>query len=305
MFRNFSEIINFVKGNSFDLKVAIAGAEKRTSIEAAEQMITEKIAAPILFGKKEIIEKKASEMFPNIKFEIIDCEDDEKSSHCAVDYAFEGKADIILKGGVPTATLLKAVLRKENGLKESDVLTDILIYEDPTSEEGKLIAVADGGMIPLPGVKEKIAIAQAGSKVLKKLGIETPKIALISAVEKPSPKIQSTMDAVTIKEKIANGEVKIDGIVDGPFAIDNVISKEAAEIKGIDSPLAGSADMLLMPNIETGNVMGKILNYYLHAANGHVIMGAKVPVLITSRADDSATKLNSVALGIIVSMKGN
>ena len=138
--------------------------------------------------------------------------------------------------------------------------------------------------------------------VFNKLDFEKPKVAYISAVEKATEKIESTMDAVKIKELQKSGEFEINAYLDGPFAIDNVISKESAKIKGIDSVMAGEADILVVPNIETGNVLGKLASYYGKAENGHVIMGAKIPVLITSRADDAKAKLNSVALGILVSV---
>ena len=167
----------------------------------------------------------------------------------------------------------------------------------------RLIGLTDGGLIPLPDLPTKVEMTRSAVKVFHKLGFEKPKVAYISAVEKVTAKIQSTVDAGAIKKMQLDGELDdINAYLDGPFAIDNVISKESAEIKGIDSVMAGNADILVVPNIETGNVLGKLVNYYGHAKNGHVITGAKVPILITSRSDDAETKLNSVALGVLVSM---
>jgi len=304
MFKTFEEIINAAKISEKKQRVAIVGSEKLVAIEAGIDILNENIGIPIFFGN----EKKIKEILLKIPFEkeleIINTVSDEESATKAVDLVLEGKIDLILKGTVSTATLLKAVLRKENGLKESSVLSDVFIYEDPMAEKNnkRLIGLSDGGLIPLPDLETKIEITKSAVKVFKKLGFEKPKVAYISAVEKVTDKIKSTTDAAEIKRRYETGEFKIDAFIDGPFAIDNVISEESAKIKGINSVMAGEADILIVPNIETGNVLGKLANYYGHAQNGHVILGAKVPVLITSRADDAKTKLNSVALGIITSM---
>lgn len=304
MFKNFDEIIAEVKKKSKKQRVAVVAAEKKNVLEAAEEMIAENLAEPVLFGVKAEIEKSLREMGSKHTYEIVDCKDDESSAHKAVDMAAAGTIDLILKGKLDTSVLLKAVLRKENGIKVSPILSDVLVYEDPMRSEGdkRLIGLTDGGLIPLPDLETKIEMTKTAVKVFHKLGFEKPKVAYISAVEKPTEKIQSTMDAAEIKRRHEAGELKIDAYLDGPFAIDNVISKESAEIKGITSVMAGCADILVVPNIETGNVLGKLANYYGKAQNGHVIMGVKVPILITSRADDARTKLNSVALGIIASM---
>ncbi len=305
MFKSYAEIIGRVKENQDKQRVAIVAAGKKGVLEAAVQITEENLAVPVLFGNKNEIELLLKEMNCTHSFEIVDCADDNESAHTAVDHAAEGRINLILKGRLDTATLLKAVLRKENGLKESSVLSDILVYEDPMAEnedEKRLIGLTDGGLIPLPDLNTKIEITKSGVKVFKKLGFDKPKVAYISAVEKATPRIQSTVDAVEIKRMQAEGEIEIDAYLDGPFAIDNVISKRAAEIKGIDSVMAGCADILVVPNIEAGNVLGKLVTYYGKARNGHVIMGAKVPILITSRADDAATKMYSVALGILASM---
>jgi len=304
MFRTFSEIIESVKKSEKKQRVAIVGAEKKVAIEAAADIVNEGLGDSILFGNKEKIESIIKEFGFTAKMEIVDCSDDSESSHRAVDYAFEGKADLILKGTVPTPVLIKAILRKENGLRKSSLLSDVFVYEDPMKNEGdkRLIGLTDGGLIPLPTLEEKIEMTKSSVNVFHKLGFDKPKVAYISANEKPTAKIPSTMDAAEIKKRYESGEIEINAYLDGPFAIDNVISEYAAKIKGIDSVMAGSADILVVPNIETGNVLGKLVTYYGNAKNGHVITGAKVPILITSRADDAKTKLYSVALGILASM---
>ncbi len=302
MIRCFDEMFEKLRKSDVLKRIAVVGASKKVAVEAALDIVEAGLGRPVLFGNQQEINSFAGEKSENL--EIVDCETDEKSAHTAVDYVKKGEIDIILKGSVPTATLMKAVLRRENGLKSSPVLSDVFIYEDPMRKEGdkRLIGLTDGGLIPAPDLETKIAITESAVDVFHSLGFEKPKVAYISAVEKVTDKIPSTVDAAEIKKRHENGEIKINAHLDGPFAIDNVISKKAAEIKGIDSVMAGSADILVMPNIETGNVLGKLVNYYGNAQNGHVIKGASVPVLITSRADDSRTKLNSVALGILASM---
>lgn len=303
MFRSFDEIISEVKKNVKKQRVAVVGADKKVVIEAATDIVIENIGEPVLFGSVEKIRALISGTVLENKVEIVDCFDPETCCSRAVDYAFEGNVDLILKGTVETAMLMKAIFRKENGLKDSPVISDVLVFEDPIDKKNqRLIGLTDGGLIPLPDLETKIEMTRSAVKIFHKLGFEKPKVAYISAVEKVSPKIQSTVDAAEIQRRKRAGELEdINAYLEGPYAIDNVISEYAAKIKGIESVMAGSADILVMPNIESGNVLGKIANYWGNAQNGHVITGAKVPILITSRADDARTKLNSVVLGILVS----
>lgn len=305
MFKTFDDILAKVKNAEKKQRVAVVGSEKSVVIEAALDIVRENIGEPVLFGAEDTVTELVKGTELEGKAEIVDCEDMETCCHKAVDYAVDGKVDLILKGTVDTAKLMKAIFRKENGLKDSPIISDVLVFEDPIAKDNKrLIGLTDGGLIPLPDLDTKIEMTRSAVKVFHKLGFEKPKVAYISAVEKVSPKIQSTVDAAEIQKRKEEGKLEdINAYLEGPFAIDNVISDYAAKIKGIDSVMAGNADILVMPNIETGNVLGKIANYWANAANGHVITGAKVPVLITSRADDAKTKLNSVALGILVSMK--
>ena len=303
-YKTFDEILSFARKQEKKQRVAIVGSTKEVVIEAAADVVKSGVGIPVLFGdKKKTLEIMKSMNAPDM--EIVHCVDDAEAPATAAKFADANKVDLILKGSVPTAMLMKAIFSKELSLRVSPVLSDVFIYEDPMQPEGdkRLIGLTDGGLIPLPDLPTKIEMTRSAVKVFHKLGFEKPKVAYISAVEKVTNKIQSTVDAGAIKEMQAKGKLSdINAYLDGPFAIDNVISKESAEIKGIDSVMAGNADILVVPNIETGNVLGKLVNYYGHAKNGHVITGAKVPILITSRSDDAETKLNSVALGVLVSI---
>ncbi len=303
-YKTFREILQYAQTRTVKQRVAVVGSEKSVVIEAAADIIAAGIGVPVLFGNEEKTKALIAELnAPDM--EIVPADSDVDAAEQAARYAADKKIDLILKGSVATAVLMKAVLNKKVGLRKSSVLSDVFIYEDPmrSDNDKRLIGLTDGGLIPLPDLETKIAITRSAVEVFHKLGFEKPRVAYISAVEKVSDKIQSTVDAAAIKGMQEKGKLSdIEAFLDGPFAIDNVISHDAARIKGIDSVMAGEADILVVPNIETGNVLGKLANYYGHAQNGHVITGAAVPVLITSRADDAQTKLNSVALGIAVSM---
>jgi len=254
------------------------------------------IADFLLIGDKaEIIEliKKIDNSMTK-EFEYISEKDDILCVKKGVKAVLEGRADVILKGRTATSVLMKGILDKSTGLAQGGIMSDVFIYET----EEKLIMMSDGGIVINPGVKEKVAMIRNAVQVAHALGNPSPKVALLAAVEVVNPKMQATLDAAEIVEMNKNGDFK-DCIIDGPFALDMAISREAARIKGVNSPVAGDADILIMPNIESGNVFGKAITYYGKLRVAHVLIGAKVPVLITSRADDAMTKMLSIALGNI------
>ncbi len=276
--------------------VAIPGADASSVIKAACIAKKNHIADFLLIGNKKKIEELIEIEDRSLvgEFEILNENDAEQSVFKAIQAIRNNKADLLLKGHITTAELMKAVLDKENGIKAEGILSDVLVFE----YNQKLTLMSDGGIVLYPDIEEKIALINNAVAVAKKLDSDIPKVALLAAIEKTNPKMKSTMDAATITEMNRKG--KLEGsIIDGPFALDIAVSKHAAKIKKIDSPVAGNADILIMPNIEAGNIFGKALTYYAHFKVGHVIMGAKVPILVTSRADDAQTKLNSIALGMI------
>ena len=193
---------------------------------------------------------------------------------------------------------LRAVLNKEWGLRKSSLLSHVMIYDVPLYH--KLLFLTDGGMIPYPELKDKVGIVNNAVMVAKKLSINMPKVAPICAVEVVNPSMQATIDASVLTSMYKRGQIK-GCIIDGPLALDNAINKEAAEHKGIVSDVAGDADILLVPNIESGNFLGKSLSYFANAQNAGVIVGAKCPVVLVSRADSAKSKLYSIALGSVIS----
>lgn len=294
--QNFNEMLEIVRKKERK-KAIIAAAQTESVLDAAILAYREGIADSILVGNASAIKKILTEMAPDLvdKFEIIDCGDDlAKAASISVELAKTGKGHIILKGKTDTAVLLKAVLDKEKGLRTSDVISDVLAYEHPDG----IKLMSDGGINILPELNEKAAIIRNAVQVAHALGMPNPKVALLSAVEAVNPKMPSTVDASLLS--IMNARGQITGCqVEGPLAFDNAIDIEAAKIKGIMSPVAGLADILIVPNIESGNIFGKALTYYCHYRVAHVVMGTKVPILIPSRADDGETKMLCMAMGLI------
>ncbi len=300
MIKNFNEMLDSARAIE-GKKAIIAGAQGDLPIEAAVLAKKEGLCDSILVGDKakilEILEKNAPEYKDS--FEIIDTGADLVAA-CreSVRLAKENIGHVILKGKADTAILLRAVLDKENGLKQSKVISDILAFEHPE----KILFMGDGGINLAPDVSEKVAIVNAGAQVARAFGVEDPKVAMLCAVEKVNPKMQATVDAAIISAMNKRGQIK-GCTVDGPLAFDNAINEEAAKIKGIKSPVAGKADVLIVPNIEAGNIFGKALTYYCNYRVAHVVMGTKVPILIPSRADNGETKMLCMAMGLLVANK--
>ena len=220
-----------------------------------------------------------------------------KAAAKAVELVTSRRAHFLMKGMMNTSDLLKAVLNKETGLKKEELLSHVMVYDVPSYH--KLILLTDGGMVSYPELKDKVHIINNAVKVAKALEIDNPKVAPICAVEVVNPSMQATIDASVLSQMNKRGQIK-GCLIDGPLALDNAISKEAAEHKGIISEVAGDADILLVPNIESGNFLGKSLTYFARAENAGVIMGAKCPVVLVSRADSAKSKLYSIALGALL-----
>jgi len=295
MIQNFDELILRVK-EARRGTVVIAAAQTESVLDAAILAKKEGLAESILVGDKAAIEALLQQMAPNFadSFEIIDTGADlVAAAKQSVALVKAGKADLILKGKTDTSVLLKAVLDKNNGLRISDVISDVLAYEHPDG----IKLMSDGGINILPELKDKIAIIKNAVQVAHNLGNPNPKVALISAVEAVNPKMPSTIDAALIAKM--NDRKQIPGCtIEGPLAFDNAVDATAAKLKGITSPVGGNADIMIVPNIEAGNIYGKMLTYYCKYRVAHVVMGTKAPILIPSRADDGETKMLCMALGL-------
>jgi phosphate butyryltransferase len=213
--------------------------------------------------------------------------------------AADGMLDVLLKGHLRTDELLRGVLDKDAGLRTGRLLSDVMLYEDTLSGHKRLVGVTDGGLNVAPTLSQKKQILLNALDVMRALGIRRPKMAIMSATEVVSESLPSTMDARTLTAMAALGEFG-DADVYGPLALDNALLESAAKEKGIASPVAGHADCMVVPNIESGNLLGKAVKYLGGSQCGHVVLGAKVPILIPSRVESVDDKINSVSLGVLV-----
>ncbi|MCB5265529.1 MAG: bifunctional enoyl-CoA hydratase/phosphate acetyltransferase [Candidatus Cloacimonetes bacterium] len=295
MIKNFDELIARVKEGKRGTAI-IAAAQTESVLDAAILAKKEGLAESILVGDAKAIQELLNKMSPEYahSFEIVDTGADLTAAAVkAVELINQGKGDLILKGKTDTSMLLRAVLDKEKGLRISEVISDVLAYEHPDG----IKLMSDGGINILPELKEKIAIIKNAVQVAHSLGNPNPKVAILSAVEVVNPKMPATMDAALIAKM--NERRQISGcIIEGPLAFDNAVDIVAAQLKGITSPVGGAADIMIVPNIEAGNIYGKMLTYYCKYRVAHIVMGTKAPILIPSRADDGETKMLCMALGL-------
>ncbi|MBI0576264.1 phosphate butyryltransferase [Neobacillus cucumis] len=279
--------------------VAVAVAEDIVVIKAVLDAIERNLAHFILFGNQGIInrmiEVEQNKVNPVKSLRIVHADTNELAAQLAVKAVSNKEADVLMKGNIPTNVLLKAVLNKEYGLRTGNILSHVAVFEIPNRD--RFTIVTDSGMNINPDLEQKAQIIRNAVAVAKGIGIETPKVAPIAAVEVVNPAMQATVDAAALT--VMNKRGQIDGcIVDGPLALDNAVSILAAEHKGIQSEVAGKADILVVPAIEVGNVLYKSLVYFANAKVGAVIAGAKAPIVLTSRADSAESKLYSLALAI-------
>ena len=276
--------------------VAVASAEDAEVLEAVIEASERGLANFILFGNKEEIEIMLQERSTDVnKFSIRHARSVDQASEFAVKAVFQNEADVLMKGNVPTAVILKAVLNKEYGLRTGKILSHVAVFEVPGYD--RYTIVTDAAMNLAPDLDQKKQILENSVMVARKIGINIPKVAPLAAVEVINPSMQATIDAAALTQMNKRGQIK-DCIVDGPLALDNAVSFEAAEHKGIKSEVAGQSDILLVPTIEVGNVLYKSLMYFANAKVGAIVAGAKAPIVLTSRADSAESKLYSLALAI-------
>ena len=297
MIKSFQEVIQKVKEQKVK-KVAVAVAQDRHVLEAVRDAKEQGIAEGILVGDKNKIEAIAVEISMDLsKFEIIDEANNDKASLKAVELVSTGKADIVMKGLVETANFLRAVLNKEVGLRTGKLMSSVAVLE--LDKFDRLIFLTDAGFNMYPELKDKIDIVKNAVTVAHAVGIEKPKVAPICAVEVVNPSMPATIDAAILSKMNERGQIK-GCVIDGPLALDNALSQEAAAHKGIISEVAGKADVLLMPNIEAGNIMYKSLTYGADCKNCGLLVGTAAPVVLTSRSDSHEAKMYSIAMAALV-----
>ena len=298
MSKNFDDLFSKLKVAE-KKTLAVAVAQDEPVLEAVKAAKDKGIADAILVGDKAKIEEVATKIDMDLtEFEIIHEEDVKKAALKAIELVSSGAADMVMKGLVDTATFLRSVLNKEVGLRTGKLMSHVSVFEIEGID--RLILLTDAAFNTYPDLKQKVQIINNSVMVAKACGIENPKVAPVCAVEVVNPDMPATVDAALLSKMSDRGQIK-GCIVDGPLALDNAISEEAAHHKGVTGLVAGKADILLLPNIDVANVMYKSLTYTAPTKNGGILVGTSAPVILTSRADSFETKVNSIALAALVS----
>jgi len=300
MLKKLSDLHEIVRQKKEPKRLVLAAAHDEHSLEAVSQAAKKKYVEAILVGDadeiRHIAEKNKKIDVSN--FQIIHEQNVGEAVAKSVKLVHYGEADILMKGNVGTSVLLKGVLNKEWGLRKADVLSHIALFEVEAYHH-KLLALTDVAMNIAPDLNTKIGILNNSVEFLKKIGIPIPKVAVLGAVELVNESMPATIDAALLSKMAERGQIK-DCIIDGPLAFDNAISSESAKHKGIKSNVAGDADLLLLPDIEAGNVLYKSFVFFANAKVAAVILGARAPIVLTSRSDKEESKLDSIVLAAAI-----
>lgn len=295
MIKHLSQLMELAKQGTPQRLVVIA-AEDDEVLSAVIEATQEGIIQPILVGQAE----KISQLLIGLKadpsdYTIIPADSLEESALAGLELFKSGQADFIMKGLIDTSILLKNVLNKEYGLRQEGLLSHVMVYE--YERYHKLLGMSDGGMNIAPDLEQKKQIVDNAIRVFHALGYEKINVGVLTAKEKPSEKMPATMDAKALSEMEWPEGVTLAG----PIALDLCLDKASAEVKNFQSPVAGEADIIIVPTIEVGNALGKSITYIGGGESAGIIMGAKVPIVLVSRADTAETKLYSIALGKMIS----
>lgn len=277
---------------------AVAGADHPVAMESARQAASHGLILPVLVGDQDLIRSIAQTMDWNISgCRIVNSPGEDKAPAAAVALARGHEVSALMKGQVHTDALMSAVVNRDTGLRTGRRLSHIFHMTIP--ERDRVLMITDGAVNVLPNTDTKMHITQNAVDLAHALGNTNPKVALLSGTESVLDAMPSSVDAAEVVKRANNGEIT-GATIDGPFAFDNAISPDAARLKGVDSPVAGHADILVAPNIETGNGLFKMMAYFMSATAAGIVMGAQVPIMLTSRADPPEARVASAALAAIV-----
>ena len=280
--------------------VVIAAAQDEVALEAAAMAEEGGVARCVLVGDQHRIEALLWDLGRDPrKFQIVDRQELHEAVETAVRFVREGQGQILMKGKVSSADLLREVLHRERGLRTGRLLSDVFLFDSPLPGEPRLIGITDGGINLAPDLEDKAQILTNALDVFRAIGYEKPKVAVLSAIEQVNPDLPSTVDAVGLARR---GREGVFGPCDvaGPLAMDLAVSAESARRKEVSTPVAGAADILLFPSIEAANIAAKTVQYMTGAEVGHVVVGAAAPILIPSRSESVQAKTNAVALGRLI-----
>ena len=282
-------------------RMSVAVAQDAPVLKAVDEAYKEGIIDASLVGSGEKIEEIASDLSIDLShYEIIDIPEENTAIRKAVELVHDHHCDLLMKGKVHTSHLLHVVLDKNYNLRTGRTMNHVGVFEVPTYD--RLLIITDAAMVIAPTLEQKVDSIYNAEKVAHVIGIDIPKVAVLGAVETVNSSMPATMEAALLAKMSDRKQIK-GAVVDGPFALDNAVSKEAAKHKGIESPIAGCADVLLVPDIEAGNILYKALVFIAKGKLAGTILGARVPIVLTSRADDDETKLYSIALSALIAQE--
>ncbi|GHS85693.1 phosphate butyryltransferase [Synergistales bacterium] len=305
-YKNFEEVAKRAKNIPERRRGVVAGAEDDHVLEAVFEAEKRGIAVPVLTGNEKAIAGKVKALgFDPSKYRIIDVPDGENPAQRAVEAINAGEADFLIKGRLDTKDLLKPVVDKKNNLHidrpgVKGLMSHFTIFQIPGWH--KLLVITDGGMVMYPDLEMKKGIIVNAVETMRSMGYEKPIVGVLCAVEKLNEKMTETVDAAALAEANKRGEIA-DCVVEGPISYDVAMSAEIAAIKGYESPNCGNFDILIVPNLTAGNLLGKSLIISAHAEMAGIVVGAKIPIVLTSRGSSAAEKFNSIALCAVTSLR--
>jgi phosphate acetyltransferase len=288
-----------IRCRSFEpVRTAVAHPCESTALVAALEAGAKRLITPILVGPAaKIAEVARSSGLTLGQTEIVDAPHSHGAAARAVALVREGKAELLMKGSLHTDELLGAVVARETGLRTGRRISHVFIMDVPTYH--KVLIVTDAAINIAPGLEDKVDICQNAIDLAVSLGVSTPKVAILAAVETVNAKMPATIDAAALCKMADRGQIT-GGLLDGPLAFDNAISREAARTKGITSKVAGDPDILLVPDLEAGNMLAKQLSFLANADSAGLVLGARVPIILTSRADSVRSKIASCAVAVLM-----
>ncbi|MBF7097408.1 bifunctional enoyl-CoA hydratase/phosphate acetyltransferase [Alkalibacter mobilis] len=301
MIKSFDDIFYNLKKIE-PMKLVVAAGEDQDVLESLLAARDKKIIHPIVTGNKAKISEIADKAGLDLTgVEIVETKDDEESVSKALSMIKSGEAELLMKGHIDTSKILRGVLDKKYDLKKENVLSHVALFE--IRDFPRLLIISDVAMNIAPDLNQKHQIINNAVKFAHALGYDKPNVAIVCAVEKVNDKMPATVDAKELVDRNKKGLIKGCNI-SGPFALDNALSDHSAKVKNIKDPNAGKSDILIMPDIEAGNILFKALTYLSPSRLAGIIMGAKIPIVLTSRSDSAETKLNSIALGVYLAQTG-
>ncbi|KAF1683147.1 phosphate acyltransferase [Veillonella sp. R32] len=298
MIKNFAELEAKLSGETVKRRIAVVWAAEEHTLTAVKHIVDKGLVIPVLIGNKLEIEKVAQKVgLDSQKFELIPADDEVKASELAAQLAKDGNVDGIMKGALETGVLMKVLVNKEKGIRSKSVMSLLAFMESPNYH--KIFAVTDVGLLTYPTLEQKQGALENAVIAYRALGINNPKVAVLAAVEHVNPKMPDSVDAGELKELNKQGVIK-DCIVEGPISYDLAMDPESKIIKKYDSPVAGDADILVVPDIVSGNLLAKSLTCTGGAKTCGIILGALVPLIITSRAATIEDKYMAIILSALI-----